>query len=430
MKLWIVALVALAGWQVVNSGGRLSGVGLTVTITVPASSPTYDAGTASTLAVSGSALSDRTVTGCTYSNSLGGSGSATGTTSWSIASVALTVGSNVITVTCTNTEGTPGTDVITVTRSSTAYPDDTNTGVPSGTSLTAYSGPNPITADGTTITAKTFTSCPLDIEAINVTITNSFFNCSGQNAIYIDDQGMYVETSSGANYALTLTDSEIKCGTTATGVGKTGVQEAYAHLVRVKITHCENGTSVNQRLLVEDSYIHDFASNGGGAHSDGGEAPCAHWQGGGGPGCLGGANPGYHRGSRNITWTHNTVFGMSALDTAFETSALIFNHGGNPDVNVLVQLNLFAGGANTLYCVQDGVAGTNFQVLNNHFTTRFKASVGDFAPSVDCSDETLSGNVYHETGLPITLSQLLPFPLAPNQMRIALVTLPMSIGSR
>jgi hypothetical protein len=91
---------------------------VTTAITAPTSSATYDAGTASTITtLAGTASSDRTVTGCTWANDLGGSGSATGTTSWSIASVSLTVGANVITVTCTNNTGGTGQDVITVTRS-------------------------------------------------------------------------------------------------------------------------------------------------------------------------------------------------------------------------------------------------------------------------------------------------------------------------
>ena len=92
---------------------------VTTTITAPTSAATYDAGTSATLTtLAGTSKSGRTITGCTWTNSLGGSGSTSGTTSWTIASVALTVGSNVITVTCTNDGKTTGADIITVTRSS------------------------------------------------------------------------------------------------------------------------------------------------------------------------------------------------------------------------------------------------------------------------------------------------------------------------
>lgn len=285
------------------------------------------------------------------------------------------------------------------------FPDAINTGVPSGTSLTAYSGANPITSNGTTIDAKTFTDCPLTIEATGVTITNSRFSCSpAASAISVDDQAEYTEASNGTAFLLTLKDSEIICGTTASGVGKTGILESYVKIVRVEITHCENGTSTNQKFTAEDSYLHDLATDFGGSHSDGGEASCGHWEGGGGPGCSAGCCIGYHRGSRNITWTHNTIFGRSNGDATDETSGLIFNHGGDPDANVTVQYNLMSGGSHAIYCVQNGVAGTNFQVLTNHFTTQFNANVGVAGPSDNCSDETLSGNVYHPAHTPITLA--------------------------
>lgn len=92
----------------------------TVTITSPTSAATYDAGTASMVALSGTAsdVGRGLSASCTWTNSLGGSGTATGTSSWSIASVSLTVGSNVIAVTCPDIIGNLGTDVLTVSRSS------------------------------------------------------------------------------------------------------------------------------------------------------------------------------------------------------------------------------------------------------------------------------------------------------------------------
>ena len=92
---------------------------VTTTITAPTSSTTYDAGTSATLTtLAGTSKSGRTITGCTWANSFGGSGATTGTTSWTVPSIALSVGSNVITVTCTNDGKTTGVDIITVTRSS------------------------------------------------------------------------------------------------------------------------------------------------------------------------------------------------------------------------------------------------------------------------------------------------------------------------
>lgn len=115
MRVWIVLAVGMV--QVVATG-RLTGVNATATITSPTSAATYDAGSATTLTLGGTAVSDRRILTCTWVNSLGGSGTATGTTSWAITSAALTSGSNVFTVSCTNAEGTVATDVLTVTMSS------------------------------------------------------------------------------------------------------------------------------------------------------------------------------------------------------------------------------------------------------------------------------------------------------------------------
>jgi hypothetical protein len=103
-------------------------------------------------------------------------------------------------------------------------------------------------------------------------------------------------------------------------------------------------------------------------------------------------------GSRNLTIVHNTIFGTGD-DGGFGTSAIISNKSG--DTNVLIQNNLMAGGAYTLYC--EGAKGSNYRVLDNHFSTRFKSSVGYFGISSECSDETQSGNVIDETGRPVHL---------------------------
>ncbi len=85
-----------------------------VTITVPTSEVTYT--TSSSPFYLGGTASDATgVTAVTYSNSLGGSGSCTGTTTWSCPAITMTVGGNVITITATDAASNNGTDLITVT---------------------------------------------------------------------------------------------------------------------------------------------------------------------------------------------------------------------------------------------------------------------------------------------------------------------------
>ena len=152
---------------------------------------------------------------------------------------------------------------------------------------------------------------------------------------------------------------------------------------RVDISGCENGLSINQNVTLTDSFVHDLYASST-AHSDGIQLSFGHWNGSSYPCCA-----------VNVTIQHNTIYGT-------DTSAIISNKLG-PDVNILIDSNLLAGGGYTLYCDQNGIKGTNYRVTNNHFSRIFFPNVGFFGPSTDCSDETQSGNVIHETGAPLFL---------------------------
>lgn len=85
-----------------------------VTITSPTSSDTYTA-TSNTVSLSGSASdSSSGISSVAWSNDRGGNGTVTGTASWTVSSISLSSGDNVITVTATDNAGNPGTDTITV----------------------------------------------------------------------------------------------------------------------------------------------------------------------------------------------------------------------------------------------------------------------------------------------------------------------------
>ncbi len=86
----------------------------TVTITSPTSAPTYTAASAS-VKLGGTASDDGSVASVTWANDKGGSGTCTGTTSWTIAAIALVIGDNHITVTATDGAGNSATASITVT---------------------------------------------------------------------------------------------------------------------------------------------------------------------------------------------------------------------------------------------------------------------------------------------------------------------------
>lgn len=91
----------------------------TATIAAPTTAATYST-TSSTIGLSGTASDNTGVTQVTWSNDRGGSGSASGTTSWSVASIALQSGANNITITARDAAGNQASDLLTVTASFTS----------------------------------------------------------------------------------------------------------------------------------------------------------------------------------------------------------------------------------------------------------------------------------------------------------------------
>ena len=85
-----------------------------VTITGPTSNATHATGT-TPLTLSGTASDNVGVTQVSWVNDRGGSGTATGTTSWSVSGIALLSGANVLTVTARDAAGNTSTDTLTVT---------------------------------------------------------------------------------------------------------------------------------------------------------------------------------------------------------------------------------------------------------------------------------------------------------------------------
>jgi hypothetical protein len=132
------SISAFAGWQLANGspgenaghdgldrGTLYYGEGATppppsttptISITSPTSLTTHDTVGVS-VSVAGTCTDDGTVTKVTWVNDQGGSGTATGTTSWSISSIGLVTGAvNVVTVTCTDNDTNTGTDTLSILR--------------------------------------------------------------------------------------------------------------------------------------------------------------------------------------------------------------------------------------------------------------------------------------------------------------------------
>ncbi|PYN83751.1 MAG: hypothetical protein DMD96_00955 [Candidatus Rokuibacteriota bacterium] len=110
-----------------------------MTITSPSSSPTYTA-PGSSLTLQGTASDNVGVTQVTWVNSRGGSGTATGTSSWTASAIALQLGSNVLTVTARDAAGNTATANLTVTLSDTTSPTVAVTAPAAGTTVTSTVG--------------------------------------------------------------------------------------------------------------------------------------------------------------------------------------------------------------------------------------------------------------------------------------------------
>ena len=262
------------------------------------------------------------------------------------------------------------------------YPNETCTGVPAGTALTTVNGDVVISTPNAVIDREDIRGC-VNVRAPGVTIRRSKVSC--RNSIVIASfDGVYTGTG------LLIEDTEVSClGTSGTGVGDTNFTAS-----RVGIHDCENGFDIDQDATVEDSYIHNLY-NSAESHTDGIQFAQGHYQ------IVNGkyardasGKPVLLHDAANITVRHNTIYSYNTTDHQDGTSAIISNRGS--DTNVLIEDNLLAGGAYTLYC--DGGTGVNYRVLNNHFTTAFHPKVGVYGATTDCADETYSGNVVQETG--------------------------------
>lgn len=242
-----------------------------------------------------------------------------------------------------------------------AYPDATCTGVPAGTQLTRVDGDQRVDTPNTVLDGKDIRGC-VDIRTTGVVIRNTKIICTSIYAVY---------AHTGAS--VTIEDSEISCGDTRT----TAVGDLNVTLRRVNIHGCENGLDADGNILVEDSYIHDMYSDVV-AHTDGIQLTDV---------------------ANAITIRHNTIYSRTSdgLDGEDGTSSIISPRvSAGVATNVLIEYNMFGGGAYTLYCPQAG-PGVNYRVIGNRFSTRWHPTVGFYGPWTDCEDEAeVTGNVYHD----------------------------------
>jgi len=246
-----------------------------------------------------------------------------------------------------------------------SFPDDACTGPVSG-DLPLYDGSQEFRTDGEVIeNVEIHTEDGLYVPASNVTFRNVKIVYTGA----LD--GTFTMVNLNYNSGTVFEDCELD--------GQSKVARAISGS-SVTVRNCEihgvgNAIEAEGPLVVEENYIHDIeTADGTDWHADGIQTPA---------------------GDDSVTIVHNTI-----ILTGPETGAInVGSDADDPAADVLVERNLLAGGGYTMYTAEQG---SNYQVLDNHFSTAIYPKVGYYNiwywGSGEDAGVSKSGNVIHETG--------------------------------
>ena len=242
------------------------------------------------------------------------------------------------------------------------FPNASNTGVPAGTQLTAYTGPCTITAANTVIDSKTV-NCDLLIRAAGVVIRNSKIN------------GSVATEENSTGYSFTITDSHVDAGDRiVTGVGAVNFTAVRVHVQGGnRSMHCWHDCEIR------DSYVHGQMTD---------ETGVAHESG--------------IRMGRNVTLRHNTIT-CDAPDVPPDAgcSAALTGYGDfAPVENNLVENNYFPGTTGG-FCAYGGSsqgkpysdATNNIRFIGNVFGRGSSGRCGWYG-AITSFDTSEPGNVW------------------------------------
>lgn len=248
------------------------------------------------------------------------------------------------------------------------FPNESNTGVPNGVRLTAYTGDMNVQVDNTIIKDKIITG-RLRINAANVQIINSRING------YID-----LRDPKTTNRSVSLVDSEIHVGNTL----DTGISRGNMKLNRVEITGGRRSVYCQYNCLIENSLVHKQSGDVGGQ---------AHFSG--------------MRMEQNGTFRHNTITCEALRGPGTGCSAGLTGYGDfAPVQNNLIENNLFlgGGGGGSTVCAYGGSSGSNggkpyghlannIRFIDNVWVKGANGKCGTYGPILDF-DLTRPGNVW------------------------------------
>lgn len=261
-----------------------------------------------------------------------------------------------------------------------SWPDATNTGVPSGTSLTPFSGNFDTTSNGQVIQ---------DMDIVGAIVVNHndviIRRCRASTGIEVS--ALFV--AGNAHGTLLVEDTELDCQNAAGRDGihyDTNATPPALTMRRIRVRRCENGFSVDgSNFDLQDSLIHELNPAGADPHTDG--LQCS-------------------AGISNVTIKHNT-FDLVGPESGPNNSCIQFNIQTLDNTNWLIENNLLLLNASTggacLRLPTGDATGNNIRIRNN----RLKPGLFGYyliqggGPATDHVTEW-SGNVDHATGAAVT----------------------------
>lgn len=172
-----------------GTGSAADTIAPSIAITSPTSASTFVA-TGPSLALGGTASDNVGVTQVTWTNNRGGTGTAAGTTSWSVSAVALQAGTNIITVTARDAAGNTKQATFTVSLSDTTPPTVAVTGPASSATVTGTVMVSASASDNVGVAGVQF---KVDGANLGVEVTTSPYATTWSSATFAD--GPHVVTA-------------------------------------------------------------------------------------------------------------------------------------------------------------------------------------------------------------------------------------------
>lgn len=235
------------------------------------------------------------------------------------------------------------------TSAATGWPDEKNTGVTTGLTLTP-SGKLEVTQAGAVISGLDIQGT-VTISAPNVTLVNCKITAASFSVVQIaqDVTGTVVK------------NSEIN-GVGSGNDGSNGIN-GQGTFIGNNIYNVENGINVTGPSVIQDNYIHDLLASGS-PHYDGIQIDGGH----------------------DVTISHNTI-----NNPHNQTSAIMIDNYFSPIANISVDNNLLIGGGYTVYSdgrfsggPVSGVSFTNNRMGKGHWGYRaFEKNIPVWRGNVD-----------------------------------------------